>query len=119
MSAGAKQEAMDRLSVDDRARNSVFTRIFLGELAKPGQTLVQIAKATQVGVKNLAATVGYEQTPAYYDQVIGDIVLTEAAGEAPAASAPPAPVTVAQAEAPARQQVAALGVSDRTMSPTT
>ena len=108
MSAGAKQEAMDRLSGDDRAKNSVFTRIFLGELAKPGQTLVQIAKATQVGVKNLAATVGYEQTPAYYDQVIGDIVLTEAPGEAPVASAPPAPVSVAQAEAPARQQVAAL-----------
>ena len=105
MSAGAKQEAMDRLSGDDRAKNSVFTRIFLGELARPGQTLVQIAKATQVGVKNLAATVGYEQTPAYYDQVIGDIVLSEAPGETPVAS-PPA--VIAQAQAPARQQVAAL-----------
>jgi Caspase domain len=106
MSAGAKQEAMDRLSQDDTQKNSVFTRVFLGELAKPGQTLVQIAKATQVGVKNLAATVGYEQTPAYYDQVVGDIVLSETPSAATVASAPA--VSVAQADAPARQQVAAM-----------
>ena len=76
MSAGAKQQALDRLSADDTERNSVFTRSFLGQLGKPGQTLVQIAKATQVTVRDLAATVGYEQTPAYYDQVVGEIVLS-------------------------------------------
>jgi hypothetical protein len=111
MSAGAKQEALDRLSNDDSEKNSVFTRTFLVELAKPGRTLVEIAKATQVGVKTLAATIGYEQTPAYYDQVIGDIVLSDGPANGAAAS----PALVAQATsnatsppAPARQEVAAL-----------
>ena len=87
MSAGAKQEALDRLSDGDNNPNSVFTRTFLSELQKPGQTLVQIAKRTQVQVKTLAATVGHEQTPAYYDQVIGDVVLSDTAGAVPVASA--------------------------------
>jgi hypothetical protein len=82
MSAGTKQEALDRLSDADPDPNSLFTRAFLQELQKPGQTLVQVAKRTQVAVKELAATVGHEQTPAYYDQVIGDVVLASAdAGE--------------------------------------
>ncbi len=78
MSAGTKQEALDRLSDGDRNPNSVFTRVFLKELDKPGQTLVELAKHTQVAVRDLAATVGYQQTPAYYDQVIGDVVLANA-----------------------------------------
>ncbi len=75
MSAGAKQMALDRLSNEDKDPNSVFTRFFIKELTKPGQTLVQTAKRTQVAVRELARTVGFEQTPAYYDQVIGDVVL--------------------------------------------
>lgn len=75
MSAGAKQEALDRLSDADADPNSVFTRVFLRQLATPGQTLVQIAKQTQVEVRALAASIGHEQAPAYYDQVIGDVVL--------------------------------------------
>ncbi|WP_284313173.1 caspase family protein [Labrys miyagiensis] len=82
MSAGAKQEALDRLSDQDGNPNSVFTRSFLNELAKPGQTLVEIAKKTQVDVRALAASVGHDQTPAYYDQVIGDVVLSDAAAQA-------------------------------------
>jgi hypothetical protein len=95
MSAGLKQEALDRLSDNDDSPNSVFTRTFVSELQKPGQTLVQIAKRTQVEVKTLAATVGHEQTPAYYDEVIGDVVLSDAdaaaadAGPAPPAAPPP------------------------------
>jgi hypothetical protein len=115
MSAGAKQEAMDRLSDTDANPDSVFTRTFLHELATPSRTLVQIAKATQVGVKNLAATVGYEQTPAYYDQVIGDVVLSESGAPPPSPqNAPPAPPSPPPAVAtrtqspPAPQQFAAL-----------
>jgi uncharacterized caspase-like protein len=105
MSAGAKQEALDRLSDADDEKNSVFTRTFLRQLAKPGLTLVQIAKATQVEVKNLAASIGYEQTPAYYDQVVGDVVLSDAPPDAP----PAAPALVAQIAPPlARQQIAAI-----------
>jgi hypothetical protein len=109
MSAGAKQEALDRLSNDDSEKNSVFTRTFLRQLAKPGQTLVQIAKATQIEVKALAATIGYEQTPAYYDQVIGDIVLSDSSANGPAANAAlVAQATSPPAPAPVRQEVAAL-----------
>ena len=108
MSAGAKQEALDRLSPNENEKNSVFTRMFLRELAKPGLTLVQIAKATQVEVKNLAATVGYEQTPAYYDQVVGDVVLSDEDLGAPAADANPPKIAAAD-QPPARQQLAALG----------
>jgi uncharacterized caspase-like protein len=112
MSAGAKQEAIDRLSDSDDEKNSVFTRTFLRELARPGRTLVQIAKATQVGVRALAATVGYEQTPAYYDEVVGDVVLSDAEPDAPIARAPP--TQTAQATAPtSRQQVAALAPDPR------
>jgi hypothetical protein len=107
MSAGAKQEALDRLSLADDEKDSVFTRVFLREVAKPGRTLVEIAKATQVGVRDLAATVGYEQTPAYYDEVVGDVVLTDAKPGPPTAEA--ASTEVAQAaSAPTRQQLAAL-----------
>jgi hypothetical protein len=86
----------------------VFTRTFLRELAKPGRTLVQIAKATQVGVRELAATVGYEQTPAYYDQVIGDVVLSDGPPDASPVNAPNPPQVADSTPAPARQQVAAL-----------
>ena len=77
MSAGAKQAALDRLSDGDKNPNSIFTRTFLAELDKPGQTLVQIAKKTQVAVKALAASVGHDQVPGYYDQVLGDVVLND------------------------------------------
>jgi len=89
MSAGAKQVALDRLAAERDPRNSVFTRTFLKELSNKGLTLVQIAKQTQVAVHDLAAKDGYEQTPAYYDQVVGDIVLTDASEAAPAPNASP------------------------------
>jgi hypothetical protein len=66
---------------------------------------VQIAKATQVDVKALAASVGHEQTPAYYDEVIGDVVLSDVTSVTQLASARP---EVKIAEPPVRQQVAAL-----------
>jgi hypothetical protein len=73
-SAGAKQMALDRLNQTDADPNSVFTRNFLREVATPTLTLVQIAKRTQIAVKQLAATVRHDQTPAYYDQIVGDVV---------------------------------------------
>jgi hypothetical protein len=87
MSADARQEALDRLWNDDGEVNSVFTRTFLSELARPNRTLVQIAKATQVGVQDLAASIGRKQTPAYYDKVVGDVVLSDVAKDATASSA--------------------------------
>jgi hypothetical protein len=93
MSAGAKQAALDRLSDSDTNPNSIFTRTFLGELDKPGQTLVQIAKKTQVAVKKLAASVGHDQVPGYYDQVLGDVVLNDGTAEPEVAGTDPTHVT--------------------------
>jgi uncharacterized caspase-like protein len=76
-SAGAKQTALDQLTVGETAQNSVFTRHFVKRLADPGLTLVQIAKRLQADVRQMAASVGHEQTPAYYDQVVGDVVLNQ------------------------------------------
>jgi hypothetical protein len=74
-SAGAKQTALDRLSNDDNNPNSVFTRNFSKTLAEPGLNLVQIAKRTQSEVRDLAQGIRHVQTPAYYDQIVGDVVL--------------------------------------------
>jgi hypothetical protein len=82
-SAGAKQFALDRLSGRDGDPNSVFSRNFIHELQEPGLTLVQIAKRTQIDVKQMAATVGRDQTPAYYDQIVGDIIFNRAATAVP------------------------------------
>jgi hypothetical protein len=90
-SAGAKQTALDRLSDADANPNSVFTRTFVRELATPGLTLVQIAKRTQSEVLQMAMTVSHKQAPAYYDEVIGDIVLNGKQGDAPPAAAAPLP----------------------------
>jgi uncharacterized caspase-like protein len=92
-SAGAKQTALDRLSSTDRASNSVFTRNLINRLAEPDLTLVQIAKRLQIEVRQLAASVGRDQTPAYYDQIVGEIVLNSSGRPAPAG--PPIPQATA------------------------
>jgi hypothetical protein len=96
-SAGAKQTALDRLSNDDSNPNSVFTRNFSRTLAEPGLNLVQIAKRTQSEVRDLAQGIRHLQTPAYYDQIVGDVVLAPAAANRK--------IDVVPAE---KQQVAAL-----------
>lgn len=98
-SAGAKQTALDALSENDPDPNSVFTRHFVRDLALPGMSLVQLAKRTQSAVKQVAAGVRHEQTPAYYDEIVGDVVLNERQGAVPdvqfAVLKPPAPELIA------------------------
>ncbi|MEX0344030.1 MAG: caspase domain-containing protein [Rhizobiaceae bacterium] len=70
-SAGTGQTALDSLEVGDANPNSVFSRKFFPILQTPGLPIVEIAKRTQVEVRELAAKVAHKQAPAYYDQVIG------------------------------------------------
>lgn len=70
-SAGVGEKALDRLSDADTDPNSVFTRKFMPILETPGLPLVDIAKRTQVEVRELAQQARHRQAPAYYDQVIG------------------------------------------------
>ena len=88
-SAGPGELAADRLSDDDLAPTSVFTRIFVPILETPGLSLIEIAKRTQVQVSELAATVDHQQFPDYSDRVIGDVVLLPKA-EPETPIAPPA-----------------------------
>jgi hypothetical protein len=74
-SAGPQQTALDRLSNSDTDPNSVFTRVFIKELVKPGANLVQIAQRTRRTVSEMAETVRHKQIPAYFDQMVDDVFL--------------------------------------------
>lgn len=71
-SAGSGQQALDRLGSNDRERNGLFTRVLLKEMAKPGVTVDRILRNVRNDVVNMAKSVGHEQTPALYDQAVGD-----------------------------------------------
>jgi hypothetical protein len=71
-SAGSGQQALDRLGVDDKNKNGVFTRTFLKEIQNPGVSIDRIVKNVRNQVADLAKSVGHEQVPAIYDQVLGD-----------------------------------------------
>src|SRR5262245_19664435 len=88
-SAGVGQTALDRLSDSDNNPNSVFTRVLVPALGKPGLHLTDLAFEVREEVARLAATVGHDQRPASYDETIGGRVYPAGA---PPAAAPPAPV---------------------------
>lgn len=71
-SAGTGQQALDRLGDNDKERNSLFTRIFVKEMEKPGLSVDRVLRNVRNEVVRLAKSVGHEQTPALYDQAIGE-----------------------------------------------
>ena len=71
-SAGTGQQALDRLGKNDTNKNGVFTRTLLKEMQKPGVSIDRIVKNVRNEVAELAKSVGHEQVPAIYDQVLGD-----------------------------------------------
>ncbi|NVO08055.1 MAG: caspase family protein, partial [Rhodoferax sp.] len=71
-SAGTGQQALDKLSGNDKDPNSVFTRTFIKEMAKPGLTVDRVLRNVRTQVVDMARSVGHEQVPALYDQVVGD-----------------------------------------------
>jgi hypothetical protein len=70
-SAGFGQSALDRLGPDDRDPNSVFTRVFIEKLKTPGLGLREVAVQTRDSVVTLASSVGQDQIPALYEQIVG------------------------------------------------
>jgi TPR repeat protein len=80
-SAQPGQKALDSLPQDDSETTSVFTRVLIRHLGKPGQPLVMIAKATQEEVKALARdSAGFSQFPDYVDRIVGMAPLVEGPG---------------------------------------
>jgi hypothetical protein len=74
----------------------VFTRSFLPILEDAGKSMVDVAKETRAKVKMMAANVGHQQSPAYYDEIDGNLFLAR-----PEGSQPPPPSDPATARAPA------------------
>jgi formylglycine-generating enzyme required for sulfatase activity len=81
-SAGVGESALDRLPGSDSSLNSVFTRALLPVLKTPGLSLPEIARRVRAEVVDVARGAGHRQTPAYYDQVVGDLLLKAGAAEA-------------------------------------
>jgi hypothetical protein len=71
-SAGSGQQALDKLGGADKDPNSVFTRTFIKEMEKPGLTVDRVLRNVRNQVVELAKSVGHQQVPALYDQVVGD-----------------------------------------------
>jgi uncharacterized caspase-like protein len=71
-SAGSGQQALDRLGPADLEPNGLFTRVFLREMEKPDVTVDRVLRNVRNEVVRLARTIGHEQTPALYDQAVGD-----------------------------------------------
>jgi caspase domain-containing protein len=92
-SAGYGEQALDRLSAADREANSPYTRTLIPILKTPGLSLPEIARRVRAQVVALARTAQppHEQTPAYYDQVVGDFVLAPGALAAPPPAFVPTP----------------------------
>lgn len=72
--AGYNEVALDRLPGEQGGVNSVFTRIFVKTMMQSGLTLSEIARKTINKVDSLASKAGAKQTPAYYDQIVGNPV---------------------------------------------
>lgn len=71
-SAGAGQQALDKLGPNDKERNGLFTRVFIKEMQKTGLSVDRVVRNVRNQVVELAKSVKHDQVPAIYDQVIGD-----------------------------------------------
>jgi len=74
-SAGAGQQALDKLGPTDKDRHGVFTRVLLKEMQTPGLPVDGMLRKVRQEVVRLAKSVGHEQVPALYDQTVGEFYL--------------------------------------------
>ncbi len=71
-SAGAGQQALDRLGPEDRDPNGLFTRVLLARLDRQGVSIDRLMREVRTEVVSRARAIGHEQVPALYDQSIGE-----------------------------------------------
>jgi Caspase domain len=94
-SAGAGENALDRLPGPDPEATSIFTRSLLPLLKTPDLKLQDVALQTREAVRKLAATVRHKQTPAYYDEISGPpVCLAGVCRDLVLEQRPPTPVEV-------------------------
>jgi hypothetical protein len=97
--AASGQAALDRLYDGDPNPNSVFSRVLVPALTRPGSDLTALAFDVREEVARIAKQAGYEQRPAYYDETIGGRIYLAGAG-----NDRPSVATVSAPAAPAEQQ---------------
>lgn len=71
-SAGTGQQALDRLGPSDKDPNGLFTRVLIKEINTKGVRIDNVIREVRKKVVEAAKSVGHDQVPAIYDQVIGD-----------------------------------------------
>lgn len=91
-SAGAGQQALDKLSPRDTNPNGVFTREFLPWVNRPGVSIREAVQNVRSAVRASARSAQHEQFPALYDQVDGNFYFVPGSG-ASVAAAQPSPVS--------------------------
>ncbi len=99
-SAGFGQSALDSLGPDDKSPNSIFTRSLIPALTRPNVHLADMVIDMRDEVARLAATVGHQQYPAYYDQTRGGRVYLSALPSAKPAERLPSTSLIAPKPAP-------------------
>ena len=77
-SAGAGQQALDRLKGPDTDPNSVFTRTLLPKINQSGLELRQLVADVRREVRDIALTQNHRQFPAYYDELLGQFYFNPA-----------------------------------------
>lgn len=82
-SAGANQQALDKLNDNDPNPNGLFTREFLPMITTPGVSAADALKRVRTSVTSKARTVGHDQNPALYDQTDGDFYFVAGPAQAP------------------------------------
>ncbi|GLS44911.1 caspase family protein [Methylobacterium brachythecii] len=98
--AGAGQQALEKLPGSDPNPNSVFTRIFVQQIRKPGLNLIDLGESVRDEVAKLAETVPHKQVPAYYNEVRGARFVSLASPDAapvPTVAVSPPPHAVSSA----------------------
>ena len=97
-SAGSGQAALDRLNDADTSPTSVYTRVLLSRLDRPGMALRDLAASVREEVDKLSKSVGHEQRPAYYDDLPANFAFLEnGAKPTPEPTTAPAPDLDAEA----------------------
>ena len=76
-SAGSGQQALDKLGANDKNPNGLFTRMLLSEMKAPGVRVDNMIRDVRRKVVEAAKSVGHDQVPAIYDQVVGDFYLNK------------------------------------------
>jgi TolA-binding protein len=82
-SAGANQQALDKLGDNDNNPNGLFTREFLPSITQPGISATDAMRKVRSKVTQKAKSVGHDQQPALYEQTDGDFYFVAGPATAP------------------------------------